>query len=507
LRESISKIKCFLEKHNLIFLFLIYCIYSLFIFFSLSKGHDWGDDFAHYILQAKSLINGSEKSFVHGTELTNSLSTVPHSPITTPWGFPLVLVPFIKIFALNLFGLKLVNFLVYSAFLWVLYIWCRFRLSKINSLFVFAFFAFNPTLIQFHNQILSDLLFLFCSTTSLYLMELFLERSDKKVLFGILLGFFIFYASFTRPGGYLLLLALFFYQVSSLIQGIKNKQKLEFIKVFQQLVPCIIFLFFFLLQYFLLASQPETLKSVIDNLTNEKLIRNIRYYFWLLADIFTGSSSPVMLYLLTLSFMICGIIAKRKSLVSWSIILFFFTTFAIYICYPAVQGIRYLFPVLPIFIVYGIAGINQVLSRTGSAVKVILSSILIVLFIGITTQFILVDIKNAVRNMAAERIDLAGPFSPQSSEMFTFIRNNTPDESIMVFFKPRAMRLLAERNTFFSNTCQGISQGNYVIWMKNLEYPGNLFQMTINEVEACKGQIALEIAFENEESVVYRISP
>ena len=60
---------------------------------TLTRGHGWGDDFAWYILQAKSIWNGTTNEFIEQSAFTNNQSTTYVGPMAYPWGYPLILIP------------------------------------------------------------------------------------------------------------------------------------------------------------------------------------------------------------------------------------------------------------------------------------------------------------------------------------------------------------------------------------------------------------------------------
>lgn len=493
-----------IDNKAFLFVGIILCIYLVTIFFSLSKGHNWGDDFAHYLLQSNSLLTGTVDSYVQGTEFTNINSSSRYSP-TVLWGFPLYLLPFVKIFSQNILGLKLVNVIAYSAFLITLYKWSSIRLSKPASILVLLFFAICPTFIQFHNQVISDLFFLMCSMLSLLFLDLFISRPDKKILFGVLLGIAIFWTSFTRANGYLLLVALGFAQIVLGIKAINSKNKLEINHLFIQIVPHLVFVLCYLIQSMFLYDFPVAVQAVIERISFEIILRNIGHYFWLISGIFSDLFFPKVIYLITLPLMVLGIIDKRKSLSSWTVIVYAALTLGMYICFPGMQGIRYLFPILPIYIVYVALGLSKIISLVKTKSVGIITICFSFIFSLIFVQFGVADIKYAIRNINAEKIELIGPYSPNSAEMFDFIRHNTASNDVIVFFKPRAMRYLTGHNSIFSNTCEGLSQGDYLVWMKGEEFIGTGRQMDLIEFEKCIDSQKLVLRFENDENAIYEI--
>ena len=169
---------------------------------TLTRGHLWGDDFAWYIVQAKSILNGTTDEFMAQSAFTNGESTTHVGPLAYPWGYPLLLLPVYAVKGISPLALKLPSLVFYAGFLFVLYLLMSSRLTRTESLLVVSLFAFNPLLIQFLDQILSDIPFLFFSTLSLLL----LTGEDKRgVLHYILLGASIFFTTFLRVTGVLLL--------------------------------------------------------------------------------------------------------------------------------------------------------------------------------------------------------------------------------------------------------------------------------------------------------------
>src|SRR5215211_7823026 len=149
---------------------------------TLRRGHEWGDDFASYIMQAKSVVNGTTSEFVEHNSFTIFQSSIQIGPIAYPWGYPLILTPAYIIKGINPLALKLPGLFFYAGFLVCLYLLLTTRLTETESLLIVALFAFNPLLLQFLDQILSDIPFLFFSTLSLLLMTRKGKRSQLQAI-------------------------------------------------------------------------------------------------------------------------------------------------------------------------------------------------------------------------------------------------------------------------------------------------------------------------------------
>lgn len=505
MRSILTRFNRFLPKLSPFFPYLIFCGYFVLVFFNLTNGHEWGDDFAHYLLQARSLLFGTTDQYIAGTNFTNSLSTFPHSPTTVPWGFPLLLLPFVKIFNQSMLGLKLVNVLVYSAFLFVVYRWTRLWLPKSLSALVLLFFAVNVVFIRFHNLIFSDLLFLLFSTLSLYLLELFIRNPDNKIQYGLLLGLSIFFASFTRISGYLLLPALFFTQIVMFIQNRKISRRVDSSEIIAYGIPYLVFSFLFLIQALLLPNFSQTISAVVEKMSPDILWRNIVYYFSLPSYLFTGTSDPVFFYLLSLPIFLIGIIDKRKSKLSWAMLFYFILTLGLYIAFPGRQGIRYIFPLIPIYILYITLGIFEIANKIHAKYRWIFNYAMAIVFAFAIVQFLIADIQSAIKNINNERTELSGPYSTQNQEIWDYIRKETPPDGVVIFMKPRAVRWLTGRNSYFSNTCHGIEQGDYLLWLKEEGFLQENRQMSKLLLDMCIDLNHLNKIKENDEVILYRI--
>ena len=91
---------------------------------TLTRDHDWGGDFAGYIMQAASIVDGTTGDLIDATRLTMDQSTRRFGPVTFGWGFPLLLAPAAH-FGMDLLALKSVG--VCSLLLFLVLLCQRFR--------------------------------------------------------------------------------------------------------------------------------------------------------------------------------------------------------------------------------------------------------------------------------------------------------------------------------------------------------------------------------------------
>jgi hypothetical protein len=81
--------------------------------------------------------------------------------------------------------------------------------------------------------------------------------------------------------------------------------------------------------------------------------------------------------------------------------------------------------------------------------------------------------------------------------VFNFIKDETPPDSVIVFFKPRAMRLFTDRDSIMVLECENLLLGDYVVLHKNWEYS----QILPKDIPEC--DIPLKDVFENQRFIVY----
>ena len=89
-----------MNKKALLMLALIVLVSGAISFFMLTRGQSWLDDFASYVMQAKSILNGSMVESVRRNGFTVSQSSYPPGPVAYPWGFPLLLTPVYAVFTM-----------------------------------------------------------------------------------------------------------------------------------------------------------------------------------------------------------------------------------------------------------------------------------------------------------------------------------------------------------------------------------------------------------------------
>ena len=151
----------------------IFCIIFLSVcinVITIKNGHNWGDDFAQYILHAKNIIE---------FQPYDSRIMIDH-PVVYPPGYPAILAPFLKIFGINFFVFKFLNIIFWYAALFCLYQVSKRYLKDIDSLIILLFLSVSSFYFVFKQNILSDVPFMFFISLALLLFVKY-ESEEKKV--------------------------------------------------------------------------------------------------------------------------------------------------------------------------------------------------------------------------------------------------------------------------------------------------------------------------------------
>lgn len=119
-------------------------------------GHTQGDDFALYLRQARSIFDGDIGQVISDNRFAVLNSDGAFSPIGYPWGWPLVLSPFVHLWGLDYDRLKLVTVAMFCTWLALLFGIVRRRLGRWPALGVTACVGTAPVLLLHTDQLLSE---------------------------------------------------------------------------------------------------------------------------------------------------------------------------------------------------------------------------------------------------------------------------------------------------------------------------------------------------------------
>lgn len=481
---------------------LVLILLSLLLAFSLlTLDHDWGDDWASYLMQAISITKGETGEFIQRNTFTMRTSTHFIGPDAYPWGYPTLLAPFtLACGPLNIFCLKFINLIFFALFLWAFYALLARRLAPLESALVLAVFAFSPLLLKFTDQIGSDIAFLFFSTLALILIEV--EQVSDLFYKKILLGLALFFAFFVRTNGILLVPTLFLAQAFSYFQT-RPRVFPDWKRIpTNEAIPYLVFGLLTLLNLILFPAGEGSHIERLSVISLDSLADNVSAYFAMPAFFFNDLTYPEIIYGLLLPFILGGIVLNFKR--DFHLVAYLILSYALFIFWPEQQGIRFLFPLLPLLVYFAYRGMDAArfaLTESHPRLGLWLTR---GFWLVIAATFAWTSLGLARDNLAQGRGPYGNVFDPISIEMFEFIKSDTPADSVIAFYKPRALRLFTDRDSLLIDMCDALPLADYVVLRKSR---GGVDQVSPEDVTSCNSSAQVTEVFDNQKFTVYQISP
>jgi len=480
---------------------------------TLTKGHDWGDDFASYIMQARSIVEGTERAFVEANRFTVERSTRMVGPAAAPWGTPVLLAPLYRAFGANMLGLKSLNVACYLLFLVTLAIGLRKRHPfPFLALLVF-FFAFNPAFLSYIDGVLSDIPFLLISTVCVFFIgRVAVERRPlvNPALDGVLLGALLAAAFSIRTNGILLVATLAAAHVIAIWRSMRGRAAggapsgsdvAHVAPAFRTswrgaLIDCIPYIVFIVLALVWDAAFPKggtTNTRYLESTSLATVLRHVRSYGKIPSDFFAGVPGPRIVHFVFVPFLLAGMYRSIRA--EYHILLYIALNAVLLLVWPYTQGLRYVVPLMPFYIHYLFIGIRWaveaiggrrrrvagapeavealggrgqraagVVEAAGAWRRSIAGAAAVGVLVVIAALFARGSVSRAVDNMRARRAAPVGPYMETAREMFDFVKAGTAGDASIIFFKPRAMRMFTGRPALVVDKPDEIDRGDYLCY-------------------------------------------
>ncbi|HNW97928.1 MAG TPA: hypothetical protein PKK00_05905 [Bacteroidales bacterium] len=443
------------KKYYSYLLIIILCIPLLFI--NVKNSHDWGDDFAQYIHQAKNIIEGTPQSST-GYVLNKDYPIL--GPPAYPIGFPLLLSPVYYLFGNNIqaFSIIMSIMLIAAAVLFLKFF--KLFFSALSSVFLVLIIIYNPWTLNFKMEIMSDIPFTLC----LYLLIILYHFRDEKrnYLFYFLIGLLGGFLISIRSAGIIFIIAISFEFIFCIYQYQEKRIQYSLLKklLLQKIIMIFSAIFIYSLLNIILFKTPSMgflyytsaldLKSISyiihDNLTyNFLMLKNFfefKNIYLQFLSVFTQSA------LLTLT--VIGFI--KKVIINFDFIDLILILYCITVLiYPySDAGFRFIFPIAPILFYYAVIAIKDFFKTANifnrKYIPVLIGLIILIQYIG--------GIEKIIRNH--DRV-LFGPQNKYAAEALNYIKTSIPDDAIIEFEKPRAIALYTGKNGFHIKINQPIT--------------------------------------------------
>jgi len=489
------------ERNIYLLLCIIFCIPLFFI--NVKSSHDWGDDFAQYILQAKNIVEHKTQTET-GYVYDESLSVV--APPAYPAGFPLMLAGIYawkgnSIHAFTYFITLILFFLCIT-----LFIFLQKFFSGLASLLLVLIFAYNPWTLGCKLEVLSDLPFAFFLLLTVMLYAFGKNSRINYILTGIVCGITLS----IRGVGIVFILAVIIHQAyQAFLQIRSGKTSRQHVEKLLIVVGSAAFVYF-LLNYIIVKVPTGRFLEFYSspykkNTLGDVIIRNLNYYTavfeeyfnpWVKKWSFVPYVSKAFGLVLVLIGMFYSLLHKRTfiDLLTWIYILLF-------IFYPySFGGFRFILPVFPFLLYYMVIGLSRINISVPAGRKIL------ILIGGIV---VLLQYKPYIIKLIEERNNvLSGPQEKSSVEAFQYITGNVPESSIIIFTKPKALTLYTNRKTFSTVYGQSADDVKYMIQRLHAEYLllHNDRDMHDESMEnyLSKNQDAVQLAWKNDKFSLYK---
>jgi len=456
---------------------LIFGVIVLAIGFNIATirtGQKWEGDFALYTAHAKNIVDGNP--YAETGYIIN-----PDLPFLSPQSYPPVFPAFISIvyrfFGLDIRAIKIANIATFAVFLLIFQHYVRKRLRySVSQLAVVTAVAFSPWFWIAKDGILPDFLFMLFIYGAILLMDSIYapgKTNRHRYLLAVFTGLIVYLAYGTRSLGLVLIPAL---MLSDLV-------RLRLISRYTLIITAVFSLFYIIQNTTLHTDQSyaHTYKTFISHVIPDKTtpqsggnsgekdnvssankpaepmsfdlkplllsfknsIRlNSEYYHQAVSAYWLSNVSNTVdnvVYVAMGLFAIMGFLALvLRNPSSGDFLTFVYVSLLLLV--PFTQN-RYLLPLVPLYIIYIFHGMETVVhNRVIFGERIAFGSILGLLLV--------ITLSNIGTYSKQDFDDFQnGVHKKESQELFEFIRQNTPEDSVLITLKPRLFALFTDRKS------------------------------------------------------------
>jgi 4-amino-4-deoxy-L-arabinose transferase-like glycosyltransferase len=418
----------------------IVCICLLPLFFiNVKDSHDWGDDFAQYLLQAENMVKGipqTETGYVYDVRFPVV------APPAYPAGFPLMLAPVYALWGHSILHYNLLITAFLFLFCLAMAIFFRRFFSWQASLVMTLIFAYNAWTLDFKTNILSDFPFalLLLAATLLYLR-------DRSIPNALATGLALALLLLTRGVGLVFLVAVLIHGTYRIVaakdRSERKKTALQVLCItavslgLQYFVNTVLFhipaegFFAFYGKAF---GGSSMLDTFLHNLEYYKEVFKAFFYPEFPWTILSALSANAALLLLVIGFIYS--LAKQRSLMDLLTGLYLL----LFLFYPySAGGFRFLMPVVPFLIMYMARGMMALRLPLLVPAK---------LLVGAAALFFFILYEPGLTRILARQKDiLEGPQRDYAKETFAYLGTHLASNDVVLFKKPKALALYSQVKT------------------------------------------------------------
>jgi hypothetical protein len=402
---------------------------GLFYLLTIRSGHAWGDDFSMYIYHAKNLAEGApygQTGYIYNPFLhLHTAFQAQVGPQTYPPVVPLLLTPIYYFWGLNLNAFKVELILIFILALAVMALAFKGYLPSTYLAALIIIIGFNPSFWQYKDNIVSDVPFLLFIYLSLFLIHRTYESWETRgKLNSLLVALSIYLGYGTRSIGLLLIPSLLIYDF------ISHRK----ITGFAIQVVCITG-GLILLQSLFLHSDSSYADHLGFNIGF--VAHHLLEYPKALSEFWLNGYSKLFRYALfglVSAFAIAGYFhCLKRKIGCYEIFLAIYL--AAMVVLPVYGGIRFLVPIIPLYLLYALVGAKEIFKlkeRAGELVLTGLMAAIVITYIGQYSKEEFGPIRDGITKSEAQ-------------QFFDYVKAETDKNDTFVFRKPRALALFTGR--------------------------------------------------------------
>lgn len=438
-------------------------------FCTLSSGHSFiSDDYAAYLVEAFSIADGTfdeqvKRNYIlHPSPISDEAG--PEQELVYAWGYPMMLAPIYKLFGFDRTDYHSVSYYAaptaaaFACLGAALFLFLRRRFGMGPSLLLTVLCCLNIHVFWDAGSIQTDITFFALSVLLYLLIEIFLS-SDKKIVWGILLGVAMWLTHETRLNGLTVCLAM---ALAHLLHFLLYERKKE-VKtgLLVQLIPYIVFvLLVFISECLWLRPATSNMSDFADS-TTSSFVSNAKYYvrlmhewldtFWFYGNLAKYNGAHMMY--ITMAFCLLGMIAHGiKHNLHLTVLVV--GTLIVLVSLPYVQGHRYIFNIMPLIIMFAAYGVQFLFSLVikgmckpvRTAIAVIVCVVAVMGCVGPVRR--IYSYSQSVYRTKGNPKAITDTYSDESISMYRYIQQNTAEDCMIAFIKPRSLYLNTLRMGF-----------------------------------------------------------
>ncbi len=421
-------------------------------------GHSWGDDFTLYLRQAGSLLDGNVGQVIADNHFNVDNAAKPgFSPYVYPWGFPILLAPFYRVFGLDYAALKLVEVASLLGFLWGFHGIVRQRMTRWLAFVTVASIGTTLAYLIHTDRLVSEFPYMAVVTLTLWWLDRLrrnhrpLDAATRGQL--VVLGLLAMCVFNVRREGLAIVAAIAVAQLLDLRGRWRTADRA------QVATPYIAFIGSVIVLQFLLPSAlaPQYEGSGLHQ-TWSKLQGPFRTAF---ADQLGFPDLAGVGLLLVFLLVVAGVVIRlwKSPSTDAPLATFAIGSMVIVGMIPAVAD-RYLLAITPFAVYFATQALSAIpLPRRGSHQQ--LGAWLATALLAAVTFVHISDLPSAVSaaqtfNDSGKVVD--GPQAPYAQAAFAAIRTYTHQDDVVAFFKVRALTFFTDRRGVQSDNLEIVRQ-------------------------------------------------